>query len=213
MSRLETEDEQVQALKDWWRKNGTALLSGILVVVLSWSGWTYWQNYNIAQATNASAIFEVMRMKNDQGQLGDVLRDGLKLMEEQPQSPYASAGALMIAKYHLDKGDSDKALETYQWVEKNGVDASLKLIAKLRMVSLFIQGKLFDQAQATLDSVNVQALAEAEKANLNYRVAELAIAQQNMKKAQTVLQNVFDNVAAPANIKNLARLKLDDLAS
>lgn len=213
MSRLETEDEQVQALKDWWKKNGTSLLSGVLVIVLGWSGWTYWENNRIAQASNASAIFEVMQMKSSQNQLGDVLRDGLKLMEDQPESPYSSAVALMIAKYHFDKNEMDQAIENYQWVEQNTTDHSLKFIAQTRLVSVLIQADKLADAEKVLASVSVDTLSAGEQANLDYRMAELAIAQHAFEEAQTRLTKVIENTSAPANIANLARLKLDDLAS
>lgn len=32
MSRYETEEDQVEAIKQWWQKNGTQLLSGIFGV-------------------------------------------------------------------------------------------------------------------------------------------------------------------------------------
>lgn len=38
MSRFESDDEQVQAMKDWWKANGSSLLSGLLVISIAWAG-------------------------------------------------------------------------------------------------------------------------------------------------------------------------------
>ncbi len=42
MSEMRTEEEQVEALKDWWKENGRSLLLGValaLAIVFGWKGW------------------------------------------------------------------------------------------------------------------------------------------------------------------------------
>ncbi|KUJ74774.1 hypothetical protein AVO42_05125 [Thiomicrospira sp. XS5] len=212
MSRYETDEEQVAALKSWWKKNGTQLLSGILVIVLAWTGWTYWSNAKLAEAMNASAVFEVMQSKQQQGALGDVLRDGLKLMEEQPSSPYSSGVALMIAKHYFEEGNMDKAVENYNWVVEHAPGQAIQFIAQLRLVELYIQKKEFGAAQTTLNTVATDSLSPIEKGSFDFQSAELALAEGEVDQAKTAFQKVLDNNDAPQGLHNLARLKLDDLA-
>ncbi|HHS99638.1 MAG TPA: tetratricopeptide repeat protein, partial [Thiomicrospira sp.] len=61
MSRYETEEEQIEAFKSWWKKNGTQLLSAILVVVLVFSGWRYWTNTKYVESVNASSTYELLQ--------------------------------------------------------------------------------------------------------------------------------------------------------
>ena len=49
MAELRTEEEQVQAIKDWWKNNGSSLLIGIGAALAIVFGWQAWQNH---QATN-----------------------------------------------------------------------------------------------------------------------------------------------------------------
>ncbi|MGC9385974.1 MAG: YfgM family protein [Hydrogenovibrio sp.] len=211
MSRYDAEDEQVAALKNWWNKHGTQLLSGLLVVVVAWTGWTYWSNAKLAEAMNASAVFEVMQVKQQQNGLGDVLRDGLKLMDEQPESPYASGVALMIAKHYLAEGEKDKAVENLNWVVTHAPDQALQFVAQLRLVQLYIGTQELQAAQTTLNTVNRESLSQAEKAQYDYQLAELSLVQDEKAAARAAFQKVLDNPQAPEGLMNLARLKLDDL--
>jgi len=212
MSRYETDEEQVEAIKSWWKKNGTQLLSGILVIVLAWTGWTYWQNSQMTKALNASAIFEVMQVKQSQNALGDVLRDGLKLMEEQPDSPYASGVALMIAKHYFEEDAFGKAIENYQWAVEHAPDQSIKLIAQLRLVTVYVQEKMFEKANQVLAEIDRNALSAAEKGNYDFQVAELALTEGKISQAKEAYNRVVSNADAPESIENLSQLKLADLA-
>lgn len=212
MSRYETDEEQVEAIKKWWNQNGTQLLSGVLVIVLAWSGWTFWQNTKTANAITASSIFELMQMHEKNGDLANVLRDGKMLMEEQPTSPYSTAVALMLAKYHFDKAEMDKAIENLQWVGTHSEDASLKFIAQLRLASVYVQQSNLEQAEATMKAINSATLSPAERANYDYQLAELALSQGNKASAKEAFQRVLDNEQSAGGLQNLAKLKLDDLA-
>lgn len=211
MNRYETDEEQLTALKNWWDKYGTALLSAVLVVVLAWAGWNYYQKSQFAKASNASTTFEVLQSKVEQNAFGDVAREGLKLMEDQPKSPYATATALMEAQFELEKGHTDKAIENLQWVINQNIDASLVLVAKLRMTGIYIDQKQYDKATAVLKSVDAVKLAAGEKANFDFTSGFLALQQNQLDVARQFLQQVVDNTAAAANLQNVARLQLGDL--
>ena len=119
MSRYETEEEQIEAFKSWWNKNGTQLLSAILVIVLAFSGWRYWTNTQYVESVNASSMYEVLQVNLQQGSFGEVSREALKLIQEQPKSPYAVGAALLFATYSYDKGDTQEAIDHLHFVANN----------------------------------------------------------------------------------------------
>ncbi len=212
MSRYETDQEQIDVLKKWWNENGTSLLIGLLVVVVGWSGWIYYSNIKTNNALQASAVFEMLQAKQKQGQFGDVAREGMKLMEEQPESPYASAVALMLAKYQFEKGNTEKAVEHLDWVIMNTKDASLKLTAQLRLASVYLDKGQNDKVKQTLEAVQKESLKASEKANYEFQMAMLALAEDRLEDARKFLNAVIDNTEASANLQNLARLQLEDIA-
>ena len=211
MSRYETEEEQVEAIKAWWKKNGTSLLASVLVFVVAFTGWRYWNNYNQVQAVNASSMFEVMQLNMQQGSFGEVSRDALKLMQEQPESPYASAAAMLLAKYSFSKGEFDEAMQHLKWVDAHAKDAVLKDTAKMRLARLLADQKQFDEAQQVMDQVKATQLNAAAKSQFDYILGVIALEKSDIELAIEAFKNVIENEAASKTLKGLAQIQLDDL--
>lgn len=147
----------------------------------------------------------------EQGNFGDVARDGLKLMEDQPSSPYSTGIALLLAKFYFEKEEMDKAIEQLNWVVLNAPEDALKLIARLRMAQMYQGKEDLDQALTALDLAKALTVSTAEQANLDYAFGELYLAKQDLVKASGYFKSVVDNNAASANLVTLARMQLDDI--
>ncbi|WP_373019005.1 YfgM family protein [Thiomicrorhabdus sp.] len=212
MSRYETEEEQVEAIKTWWKKNGTTLLSGLLVVAVAFSGWRYWDQKKTAEASNASATFEVLQMNLQQGTFGEVSRDALKLIQEQPESPYAAAAALMVAKYDFEKGEFDEAKQQLEWVRVNSSDDSLQRIATIRLARMLADNKSFSDAKAMLDGVKTEALLPSERGTYDYTSGLIALSQADIDAARDAFKRVVENAEASKSLKGIAQIQLDDLS-
>ncbi len=59
MAEYETEEQQVEALKEWWKQNGLAIIGGAVLGIAALLGWRGWNMYQEKQATEASDIFAV----------------------------------------------------------------------------------------------------------------------------------------------------------
>jgi predicted negative regulator of RcsB-dependent stress response len=212
MSRYETEEEQIEAFKSWWKKNGTQLLSAILVVVLVFSGWRYWTNTKYVESVNASSTYELLQASYIQGNFGEVSREALKLIQEQPQSPYAAGTALIYATYSYEKGDVDEAINHLNWVADNTADTALKLTAYVRLARIYSDEKNFADAKKQLEKLNAMNLKGAEKATMDYVSGMIAIQQQDKDKAFTAFSAVVNNPETEKNLLGLAQIQLDDLA-
>lgn len=213
MSRNDTEQDQLDAFKAWWDKYGTLLLSVVLVIVVSFSGYRYWQNYSYSKAAEASSIFEVLDMSQANGVFGEVSREARRLMQEQPKSPYAGSAALMLASFHWQAGDVDEALDALNWLADSKQSADLKQVAKLRLARVYIQQADFAAAQSQIDQLNAQKLQASAQANVDYVAGLLALAQQNTATAHQMFKQVADNENAQSDLRNLASIQMDDLAN
>lgn len=211
MSRYETEDEQVEAIKVWWKKNGTLLLSGLLVVVIAVSGWRYWTSSQYVESANASTLFEALQANMQRDNFGEVSREALKLVQEQPDSPYAVGAAMMSAKYSLDKGETEEALTHFSWVSDNAKDAQLRNTARLNMARIQIDLQNFEAAKEQLSFLEKANLKGAEKSTLDYVFGLMALAQENSADAQVAFKRVVDNEQTEKNLFGLAQVQLDDL--
>jgi predicted negative regulator of RcsB-dependent stress response len=211
MSRYETEEEQIEAIKSWWKKHGTQLLSAILVAVIAFSGWRYWQQYQYTNAANASAIFEALQVNMQQGTFGEVSREGLKLIQEQPESPYAAAAALLLAKYHYEKEAFAEAQQHLQWVVDHSSDVSLQQVAQLRLARLLADQGEFVQAQEILDQVDNGSLSGTQGANFDYVAGLVALGQSDLTAAKAAFEQVMANPSASQSLQGIAQIQLDDL--
>ncbi|HBQ44684.1 MAG TPA: hypothetical protein DD716_03415 [Thiomicrospira sp.] len=208
----ETDEEQIAAIKEWWKKNGTKLLIALLVVAGSWSGWIFYQNDKMKKSANASAIFEAMQISLERGNFSDISREGLKLLSEQPASPYAAGASFLLAKHSLQQNKPEEAKNHLQWVVDNSKDPSLVLIAQIRKANLLIDSAQYEQAESLLSAINVADLSKAEQGNLAYAKATVALKTNNITEAISLLTEVVNNSATSTNLLNLAQLQLDDLA-
>lgn len=57
METYQTEEEQVQAIKDWWKANGRAVIAGLVIGIGAIAGYRYWTNYQTSQSQQASLIY------------------------------------------------------------------------------------------------------------------------------------------------------------
>ncbi len=58
MSDMRTEEEQVEALKNWWKENGKSLLLTIALALAVVFGWKGWQNNQRITAENAAVMYQ-----------------------------------------------------------------------------------------------------------------------------------------------------------
>lgn len=212
MSRYETEEEQIDAIKKWWNKNGTQLLSAVLVIVLAVSGWRYWTNTQYVNAANASSMHELLQLNFQQGSFGEVSREALKLMQEQPQSPYAASVALMHATFSYKKGEVNQAIENLNWVLDNAQESHLKVVAQTRLARIFADQDNFTEAQNMIAALNSQKLNATQQGNVDYIAALIALAQGEKTQAFDMFNKVVSNADAEQNLVSLAQIQLDDLA-
>lgn len=212
MSRYETEEEQIDAIKQWWNKNGTMLLSLLLVAAIAFSGWRYWSNTQYVNAANGSSLFELMQLHAQKGTFGEVSREALKLIQEQPESPYAVGAAMLSAQYNLEKGEVEEALKHYQWVVDNTADFQLRNQASLSQVRLYLNMEKIDEAKAIIDVMEKNNLTGAEKAVFDYIKGMTFLAQNQFDNARTAFSAVVANDKTEKNLLGLAQIQLDDLA-
>ena len=145
------EQEQLDELKHFWKTYGN-LISWVLIVVMggyaAWNGYGYWQR---TQSAKASALFDEVERASASGDLTRVERSLADMKDKFSSTLYAQQAALLAAKTFLEKDKSDAAKDALTWVADHASDESYAQIARLRLVSLLLQNKLFDEALSRLN--------------------------------------------------------------
>lgn len=158
MAELRTEEEQIAAIKDWWKENGNSLLISLGLVIAIAFGWKAYQNSVIQSKSEASALYEQVLAAATNVQLaGQSESNGVaylaaELKEKFSGTEYAVYGALFLAKESAQSGDLESALAELEWVKSQTEDARLLDLVNGRIARIMsAQGK-HDEALSLLNA-------------------------------------------------------------
>ena len=110
-----SEEEQVEALKRWWKENGTAVITGIVIGVALIVGVRYWWTYQAHHAQESSQIYSELLQNKNLGNSQQLREQAKMLKQDFDGTPYASFAAFILAESAIKHGNIDAALEEYQW--------------------------------------------------------------------------------------------------
>lgn len=151
MEGLTTEDEQVEELRKWWRKNGKTIVLALIVGLGALGATRYWMSSQESARAQASAIYDSLVAALEQNDAAVVTEQGGTLVAQYSGTPYATLAALAMAKVKYDQGDPTSAESYLRWVLDNDDDKGMQHIARLRLARVMLDG---GQASAALELVN-----------------------------------------------------------
>ena len=209
----QTEEEQVERIKELWRSHGMPLLTGAVLALAGVFGWNAWSNYQETQAANASALYQTM-LESVLGQEEDNLESrtraaelAQRLRDEYPGSGYSAYAGLMQARLAVEAEDFDTAESLLKEVVDQTDDEGLKEVAKQRLARVLAQQERAEEALALFDSeVSGQLLAGREEIRGDLLLG-LGRTDEAREAYQSALRAIPDRQARPQ-----LQLKIDDLA-
>jgi predicted negative regulator of RcsB-dependent stress response len=151
------EQEQIAAIKDWWNKYGNFVLTVVIVILVAFTAWQGWRWYHYSQASQAAVLYSAIEQASQKNE-GPKAQDAAdQLAAKFSGTAYAPRGALLAAKLAFDAGDRATAKKRYQWVIDNASEDELKQLARLRLATVLLDEKQYDQALQTLDAKHDEA--------------------------------------------------------
>ncbi|MCX8805711.1 YfgM family protein [Vibrio parahaemolyticus] len=203
MELYDTEEQQVEAIKDWWKENGKAVIIGAVVGLGGLFGWRYYQDTVIQASETASQSYTTaMNTLQDKGV--DAQSDVQAFIESNEVKEYSVLAALQLAKAQVEAKDFTAALEQLKWAQSNTKDAALSPLISYRIVRIETEMGNFDAANTELGKVTDTAWAG--------RIAELrgdiALRQGDKDAAYAA----YTEAQQAADASPTLQMKLDDLA-
>jgi len=143
-----SDEEQLEALQNWWKENGWSLLTGVVIVLVVFFGNRYWQGSVQANAEAASALYDGIMERMAVNVNAEINDEDLAAIEENydelrnsfPDSIYARYGAMMLASAYVSKANYDQAAAELNWVMENqelgfmqSAEPELFLITRLKL--------------------------------------------------------------------------------
>jgi len=202
-----SEQEQVEALKAWWDKNGRSVIVAIIVVLLGVFGWKSWQQNQNAQAENASAVLQ--KMMDAMGSNPDAAMEaGRSIVGNHAGTIYSVMASMAMARISVEKGELDVAAAHLRAALNEAKQTELKELARMRLSRVLLaQGKA-DEALRELQ------LGEpgVYKAAYDEVRGDILLAQGKRSEARNAYTNALAGYNDSPEKKELIQLKLDDLA-
>jgi len=147
------EQEQLDQLKHFWNTWGT-LISSVLILVagslVAWNGYQYWQNRQASQAAALYDAVDVAARAGDQARMAQAFAD---LKAKYAGTTQASQAGLALAKTMVEAGNADGAKEALAWVAAQSGDDGLKALAKVRLASVLMDQKNYDDSSSCLEAL------------------------------------------------------------
>lgn len=146
------EQEQLAELKHFWNEWGN-LITWVLIIVFgaiaAYNGWNYWQR---TQSAQASALFEEIDRAAAAGETARVERAFADIKDKFPRTAYAQQAGLLVAKLMQGNGKNDAARAALRWVADQSGDEGYQAVARLRLATLMIGAKQYDDALKQLSA-------------------------------------------------------------
>ena len=178
------EQEQLDAIKAWWRDHGNKVINFALAAALlaaSASGWKWWQD---KQAGEAGALYGQLQAAAEKHDVKTVRDASVALVDNFSGTVYAGMGALLSAKLQAEEGDLKNARAQLAWAAEKASEESLRDLARLRLAGLMLDEKAYDEA--------LQQLSKEPEPGFAVRYAELKgdvyAAQGKKDEARTAYQ-------------------------
>ncbi|TCB74805.1 tetratricopeptide repeat protein [Acinetobacter sp. ANC 4177] len=206
-----SDDEQLDNLKSFSKKYGSAIISGILIALIAFFGWEYWQKKTLAESQTATAkVQQLMNSaKSAQGDAFSQLSTSAdSIMKEAPDSPQAIQAQLVMAKLAYDKADyasAEKALKKVENV-KAGDDGLIQIV-KLRLAYAQLAQKKYDEALKTLEAVTDPAF----KATADEARGDVYVAKNDIENAKKVYQSAWDALVERKEERQILQIKLESV--
>ncbi|MBC7203604.1 MAG: tetratricopeptide repeat protein [Pusillimonas sp.] len=203
------EQEKLDAIRQWWERYGTLIVTVLVVIAVSFAGWRGWQWYETNQAKQAMGYFEALETAaNQQGEesLARVRAASETLRENFPKSGYASRGALVAASVLQEREDYTGAREQLNWlIEKSG-DTALVPLARLRLAGVLLEQKEYDAALSALENP-----PEAFAALYADRRGDILAAQGKEQEAAQAWRNAIEALGNDNPMAQIIELKINAL--
>ncbi|MGB5132942.1 MAG: tetratricopeptide repeat protein [Steroidobacteraceae bacterium] len=154
-----SEREQADQLKEWFRENWLWLAAGIVLGLGGVYGWRWWNAHQTARSQEAEQQFSSMLDALGRNQREESLKIAGRITGEYADTPYADQARLVLARLDIEAGDLDAAAIALKGVMDKSRDPDLVLVAGLRLARVQLAKGSYDEALATLDSIDNPAVA------------------------------------------------------
>ena len=208
MAIYDSEEEQLEALKAWWKENGTSTIVGVVVGIALITGWNFWQARKQEKSAQASIAYSQLVKAIEANNQGAIEQLDKRLRNEFGDSSYAAFNGLQQAKLKVQKGDLAGAKTMLQEVVAQSSNNELGHVARIRLVRLMLASGEYEQGLQLINEID-PATKSGFSASYDELSGDLYVAMDRLDEARTAYQNAVNS----GDPSPLLKIKIDDLTA
>ena len=203
------EQEQLDALQQFWRSYGRIVMAVVLAVVVGFGSTKWWEYQNRTEAQSASATFTKLEAVQTVEDIDLISSLSEEIISEYGDTYYADLARLNLAKTEVDVGNSDGAIKLLRGVVDDSRDSSLVALARLRLAALYVMTEQFDLAMSALDG-DADAAMSGLFADIR---GDIYAAQDLHDEARGAYQEALSLLQEGNPWVDIVQIKIDSLGS
>ncbi len=207
---METEEQQLEEIKKWWREYGRTVVLGVVLGLSGIGGWSLWKSHENTQAETASNLYQRLldTSTGESSNAQSAIAQTDALIAQYPKTNYAVLGALVGARGAYQNQDSATAKRLLEWASTHGEILEVRSVASLRLARILNEEGQYDDALKQLDNItntNFSLLSNELRGDVLH-------AQGKIDDARNAYLEVLKSDEISQSIRNIIQTKLDDLS-
>jgi predicted negative regulator of RcsB-dependent stress response len=203
---LQTDREQIELIKNWWREYGKYVTVAIVVGVLLGLGWQFWHQQQNKMRVQASMLYQQLLAAASQQKNDAVKQISAEITKRYPQMEYASLANLMAAKSLMSERQEEPAFQKLKWVMDHSQLASFQQIARIHAARIRLAQKNDKEALNLLNTVNDKAFQPL----IDEVKGDIYLSQGNNAQARQAYLNAQQGLSSALGEDLLLSLKLSN---
>lgn len=225
MDVYRTEEEQIEAIKKWWRTNGSSVVTALVVSLAVVFGWRIWQDHSQSQVEVASPVFQDLLEASQKLMTAEqtVTPESIEvksvesfantLLEEHSDTRYALHALLLLAKKAVMLEEYDAAERYLKDVLRKKPEAPVDRLVRYRLAKVLMAQENYTEA---LEVVSLEE-PEAFKAAYEELKGDISLLQDNKAAALAHYKKALEFVKAgeqgqEGSARPMLEMKYFDLA-
>jgi predicted negative regulator of RcsB-dependent stress response len=203
MEQYETEEQQVEAIKRFWKENGVAIIVGAVLGLGGLYGWRYYNEQKIIGQEYASAAYEKTTQELLKTESG--FSQAQAYIDDNSNTGYALLMAFKLAQQAIERKDLVEAAKHLSFAASKAQNSSIEAIANLRLARVQLEQEQLEQTLLSLDKVTDKAFS-AQRQEIK---GDVYMAQKLFDKARGAYSSALEGNAN----NDVLKMKLDNLAT
>ena len=202
-----TEEQQVEAIKKWWKENMWSVVGGVAIGIVVLVGGRAWVDGQNAYIETAFAEYQLMLNNMATGKYDEAATKGANLLGQYSDTPYAALAALALANIKLEEGDLVAASSHLRWALDNAEQESVIHETRLRL------GKLLLAENKTTEALSLLNVAEKGEYIPAYEqlIGDIYVKEGKAESARTAYSRALKESSPTSPDRRTLQMKLDDL--